>query len=209
MGVVVLACFGDPNIADDSCADRSRRGLRTIEVGVRAGGRPGRDLSCIGADLERRFLACSAGRESGRRFCQRCGGSAGPAQFIGAQFRRQGVPFELRFDAVGSRTGHCAPVVDAAGRAGRNAGHAEIADARVDHIVAGVMRDGADRAGRLAGVATDADFGIDQVLPDDLGLGRAHHAFTSRASLRAKRSNPGERRTPDDSWIASLLRSSQ
>ena len=78
---------------------------------------------------------------------------------VGAQFRRQGVPAELRFSAIGLRARHHAPIVDAAGGARGNAGHAEIADARVDHIVARVMRDRADRAGRFASVATNADFG--------------------------------------------------
>ncbi len=62
MGVVVLACVGHPNIADDGGGDRSRRGLRTIEVGVRTGGRPGRDHGRIGADFKRHVLACSARR---------------------------------------------------------------------------------------------------------------------------------------------------
>ena len=179
MGVVVLARFGHPDIADDRGGDRSRRRLRAVEVGVRTGGRPRRDHGGIGADLERRFLACSVRRGlRGRGDRERFSGRVRAAKFFRAQFRRQGVPAELRFGAVGLRARHRAPIVDAAGRAGGNAGHAEIADARVDHIVARVMGDRADRAGRLAGVATDADFGVDQVLPDDRGLGCVSSIYT-------------------------------
>ena len=105
------------------------------------------------------------------------------AKFFRAQFRGQGIPFELRLDAVSSNARHRAPVVDAAGRAGRHTGHAEVANIRVDHIVARIMRDRADRAGRLAGVAADADLGVDQVLPDDFGLGRLCHTLVLEVRL--------------------------
>ena len=185
MGVVVLAGFRHANIADDRRRDRSRRGLRAIEIGVRTGGRPRRDHRGIGADLERGFLARSVRRSlRGRGGRKRFSGRVRPAEFFRAQFRRQSIPAELRLGAVGLRARHRAPIVDAAGRAGRNAGHAEIADARVDHIVARIMGDRADRAGRLAGVAADADFGVDQVLPDDRGFGRLHHTrFQSNAAF--------------------------
>ncbi len=183
MGVVILADFRHPDIAGDRGDDRSRRGFWAIEVGVRAGGRPRRDHGGIGANLERGFLACPVYLRRRRRRKRRIPGRAGP-QFLGAQFRGQRIPFELRFDAVGARTRHLPPIVDAAGRAGRNAGHTEIADVRVDDVVARVMRDRADRAGRLAGVAADADFGVDQVLPDDRRLGRFHHTrFQSNAAF--------------------------
>ena len=85
-------------------------------------------------------------------------------------------------DAVGARARHRPPIVDAAGRTGRDAGHAEIADVRIDDVVARIMRDRADRAGRFAGVAADADFGVDQVLPDDRGLGRLHQPPAPKAN---------------------------
>ena len=120
-----------------------------------------------------------AARRGGRSFRR----GAGQSEVVRAQLRRQDVPAELRLDAVGAGARHCAPVVDAAGRTGRNAGHAEIADVRIDHIVARIMRDRADRTGRLAGVAADADFGIDQVLPDEPGRGRFHHALNSLTGI--------------------------
>ena len=175
----MLADFRHPDVADDIGRDRSRRRFRAIEVGVGTGGRPWRDQCCIGADVERRFLARSACRGL-RRLCRRRAGGLRRAEFLGAELRRQSVPAELRLDAIGPRTRHCAPIVDAAGRAGRNAGHAEVADVRIDDIVTRVVGDRADRAGRLAGVATDADFWIDQMLPDDLGLGRSITPGSSR-----------------------------
>ena len=185
MGVVVLARFGHANIANDRRAYRSRRRFRSIEVGVRTGGGPGRNHRGIGADLERCFLVCSVRLSlRGRADCERFSGRVGTAKFFRAQFRRQSVPAELRLDAVSPNARHRSPIVNAAGRAGRNAGHAEIADVRVDDVVARVMRDRADRAGRLAGIAADADFGVDQVLPDDLGRGRFHHTrFQSNAAF--------------------------
>jgi hypothetical protein len=205
MGVVVFACFGDPNIADHGGGDRSRRRLRSIEVGVRTRGRPRRDHGCIGFDFERRFLARSIerGLRGSRRGKGRLVRRVRASKFVKAQFRRQSIPAELRLNAVSLSARHLPPVVNASRGAGRNTSHAEIADVRVDDIVARVMRDRADRARRLAGVATDADFGVDQMLPDHLGLGRLHHTLILAASLRAKQSR--DHRAPG----ASSLRSSR
>ncbi len=156
--------------------------LRPIEIGVRTGGGPGRDDGGVGADVERGFVARTGRLRSGRHG-KRALGTVRTAQFVGAEFRRQSIPAELRLGAVGPRARHCAPIVDAAGRARRHAGHAQIADVRVDHIVARIVGDRADRADRFAGVATDADFGVDQVLPDDLGIGGVHHGLVPVAML--------------------------
>ena len=71
---------------------------------------------------------------------------------------------------------HVTPVVDGAGRAGRNAGVAVVADRGIDDVVARVVRDRVDRAGLFARVAADADLRIDQVLADDLDGCRLPHA---------------------------------
>ena len=208
MCVVVLPDFCHPDIADDGGGDRSRRRFRTIEVGERMRGGPRRNQGRVGGDLKRRFLARSAGRglRRRRRCKRRLPGSARFAQFFGAEFRWQGVPAKLRLNAIGPRARHLAPIVDAPGRARRNASHAEIADVRIDHIVARIMRDRANRARRLAGVAADADFGVDQVLPDDHGLGPPSCSIPRRTCQSASGVNSLERNqhslfaiTPDSS----------
>ena len=224
VGVVVPADFRHPDIAGDGGRDRARRRLRPIEIGVRTGGGPGRDDGGIGVDVERGLVARTGQLRSGRHGKRALLGAVRAAQFVGAEFRRQSIPAELRLGAVGPRARHCAPIVDAAGRARRHAGHAQIADVRVDHIVARIVGDRADRADRFAGVATDADFGVDQVLPDDrrhrtasimrLSMRRCSRAFRPLESTRhreGKRSDPGERRALDDPWIAAsrLRRSSR
>ena len=182
MGVVVLADVRHPHIADDRGGNRPRRRLRSIEIRNRAFGRPWRDDGGIGADVELRF-ARGVGRDRRRRVGNgNVRRVAGESQVVGAQLGRQDVPAELVLDAVSACARHRPPIVDAAGRTGRNAGHAEIADVRIDHIVARIMRDRADRAGRFAGVAADADFGVDQVLPDEPGCGRFHHAPAPKAN---------------------------
>ena len=79
MGVVVLADFGHPDIADDGRRDRARRRFRPIEIGVRAGGRPGRDDGGVGADLERRFFVSRARRGLWREATASAASPAAPA----------------------------------------------------------------------------------------------------------------------------------
>ncbi len=91
------------------------------------------------------------------------------------QFLGQFVPAELFLGAVGLDARHRAPVVDRAGRARRDAGHAQVALVGIDDVVAIVVRDGLHRARGLAGVAADADLRVDQVLLDDSGFGSSIH----------------------------------
>jgi hypothetical protein len=65
---------------------------------------------------------------------------------------------------VGRRFWHRAPVVNRARWARWHAGHAQIANLSIHHIVSRVMRDRAHRAGGLAGIATNANLGVDQML---------------------------------------------
>ena len=168
VGVVFLADLRHPDVAGDRRRDRLLRRARPIEIGVRVGRGPGRDDGRIVGDIGGVFSGDVgvAGRNLlvDRRVdgCDADGG-----ELLGGEFGRKRVPIELRLDAVGVRSWHDAPIVDAAGRTGRDAGHAEVALLGVDHVVARVVGDRADRAGRLAGVAADADFRIDQVLSDD------------------------------------------
>jgi hypothetical protein len=62
------------------------------------------------------------------------------------------------------RLRHHAPVVDRAGRAGRDVLHASFTDFCVDDVVVVVMRERMDWAGLLAGIAPDADVRLDQML---------------------------------------------
>ncbi len=160
-----------------------RRLVATIEIDRGLGGR-GR----------RHRLAADAGVRLGEqridlvldRLRRRRGGLAD------ILLRRQLAPAELLVERIGARD-H-APVVDRAGRAGRDAVHAEIALGGVDHVVAVVVRDRADRARRLAGIAADADLGIDEMLLLVRGCGRIHarvlpSGYGSRSSARGGRNS--------------------
>ena len=105
---------------------------------------------------------------------------------VGRNFRlrRQAVPRELLGDRIWIRAIDLAPVVDGAGRAGRDAFVAEIALRCVDDVVAGVVRNGIDRTGLFACVAANADLRVDEVLAqhlDDLHI--CFHAISAADSV--------------------------
>ena len=99
---------------------------------------------------------------------------------------RQLVPGELLVERIGARA-HDAPVVDRAGRARRDAGHAAVADVGIDDVVAVVVRDRVDRARLLAGVAADADLGVDQVLLERAFMAILGASSTSSTTVGAMR----------------------
>jgi len=155
------AFAGEPVVAADR-RDGRPRGRVEVHVGVR--GRPRRRRGAALAGGGDRDDALDLRRELARR-----GGAREVAR------RRQRVPPELLGDRVHLGPRDLAPAVDRAGGTRRDAQVAVVALARIDDVVARVVRDRVDRAGLLAGVAADADLRVDQVLADDLGGGGLGH----------------------------------
>ena len=160
------------------------------QVGVGMCGRPGRHGGAVLGRAERlcaRFdrrvwrgrLQCRVGR----------GGHTLRGQLVGREFRWKLFPGQLFCDGVGACQRHGAPVVDGAGGAGRNAGHAGVAHIGPHDIVVVVVRDGAHGAGGLAGVAADADLRVDQVLPDQGGCHCHVHGVLRRVRVRGLSQN--------------------
>ncbi|MNT16790.1 hypothetical protein D3C72_1519080 [compost metagenome] len=175
VGVVFAADFGHAHIAGHGGGDGLMRGFGAVQVGVGMRGGPRRYGGAVAGAVEDFFAGAGQRRYGG---IGRCGLHVGAGRQVGQllrrEFLRQRIPAELFFDAVGAQPRHGAPVVDRAGRARGNAGHAQVALVGIDHVVARVVRDRAHRAGRFAGVAADADLGIDQVLLDDLNFCHVH-----------------------------------
>ena len=167
VGVVVVPDVGHAHITGHGGGDKLVRGLGAVEVGVGVGGRPGRAGGAVLCRAERRCGGAAGGcRAVGVGRGQRVGRHTRLGQRLGTELGRQLIPGQLLGRRVSPDARHGTPVVDRAGRAGRDAGHAQIALVGIDHVVAIVVRDGSHGADRLAGVAADADFGVDQVLSD-------------------------------------------
>ena len=115
--------------------------LGAMQIGVRVRRRPGGHGGAPTARLEARSLTRRSRNRSGRRAggCGRChgfiGGSACGVQGVFRQRRRQLIPQQLLLDRVSLGLGHAAPVVDRPRRARRHAGHAQVADIGLDHVI--------------------------------------------------------------------------
>ena len=175
--VVIVPDRRDARIAGDHRGDGLLGRFRPVQVAVGVGCRPRRQGGAErgGAEAGRRSRRNARLRRAhrrGRNIEKRARLGHRLAQQLGGQF----VPAELLGHGIGLEHRHHAPVVDRAGGARRDAGHAGVALGDIHHVVAIVVGDRAHRAGGLAGVAADADLGVDQVLPDDaVGRQRRSH----------------------------------
>ena len=165
---VALCVFvGESEITGDS---RCHRFFQSIQIQIRMRSRPRRVrrrgrhgcivLWCFG------FICCVCfGRQ--RTVCRQC------------QRHRQLIPTELRFYRIRIGFRHHVPMVNRTSRAWRHAGIAAVADVRVHHIVAVIMRDRTNRTRVFTRIATYADLGINQVLLDQHdGFSGAHDSLS-------------------------------
>ena len=178
----VLADLGDAHIADHRGGDGLLGGFRAVEVGVRVRGGPGRQRGAVLRAVECGLAIGRRGQRHRRGFDVGRSAIRHPrlGQLLGCQLGGQLVPLQLHLGGVGQHARHHAPVVDRAGRAWRDAVHAQVALAWIDHVVARIVRDRAHRTDRLAGVAADADLRVDEVLADDCRVGHVHGGSPDR-----------------------------
>ena len=181
VGVVVLAHFRHPEVARDGGFNGLLLCLRSVQVGVRMRGRPGRHGRTVLRAVEGGLgvgRIHATGRSHNRLSRDLGRGIAGSSSLLlelgGRQFGWQYIPAQLLLQGIGLGLDHPPVVVNAAGGAGRNAVVTPVANIDVNDVIARIVGNGLHRADGFAGVAADADFGIDDVLLDDLGVGQVH-----------------------------------